>query len=143
MFSKACEYGIKAMIYIAQRSDVSGKVSLKEIAAGTDSPVAFTAKILQILSREGLLLSTKGPTGGFELVQPPASINLAQIVSAIDGDNLFVGCSLGLKTCDYERPCPVHHKFALVRDGLTNMLNNTSLHELAQGLNNGMSFLTR
>ncbi|WP_417602242.1 RrF2 family transcriptional regulator [Owenweeksia hongkongensis] len=143
MFSKACEYGIKAMIYIAQKSGEAGKVSLKEIAAGTDSPVAFTAKILQTLSREGLLISTKGPTGGFILAESPSNMNLAQIVSAIDGDSVFVGCGLGLETCDSERPCPVHHKFAIVRDELTLMLNCTTLQELALGLKNGASFLTR
>lgn len=143
MFSKACEYGIKAMIYIARKSDEEGKVSLKEIAAGTDSPVAFTAKILQILSREGLLISTKGPSGGFILAESPANMNLAQIVSAIDGDGVFVGCGLGLETCDENKPCPVHHKFAVVRDELTLMLNGTTLAELANGLNAGVSFLTR
>lgn len=143
MFSKACEYGIKAMIYIAQAGDGGGRVSLKEIAAEIKSPEAFTAKILQILSRDGLLNSSKGASGGFQLSTAPELINLAEIVKAIDGDHVFTGCGLGLNECNALKPCPVHFKFAKVRDQLADMLHTTNLNELAMGLKNGVSFLAR
>ena len=47
MFSKSCEYAIKASIYICHRSDKGERSGLKDIAKATDSPEAFTAKILQ------------------------------------------------------------------------------------------------
>lgn len=143
MFSKACEYGIKAMIFIAQENEKPGRVSLKEIAGEINSPVAFTAKILQILSREGLLISSKGPTGGFNLAAPAEKVTLAQIVSAIDGDSIFTGCALGLQKCSGEKPCPMHSQFAIVRDQLAAMLHSSNLSELALGLKTGVSFLTR
>ena len=67
MFSKACEYGIKATIYIAMQSMQNSRVSLKDIAKEIDSPVAFTAKILQQLARNKIVESVKGPTGGFQI----------------------------------------------------------------------------
>ena len=65
MFSKACEYGIRASIFIAEQSLLDKKVSLKDIAKAIDSPEAYTSKILQQLSRNFIINSDKGPTGGF------------------------------------------------------------------------------
>ena len=144
MFSKACEYGIKATIFIAVRSLYDERVSLKEIAMEIDSPVAFTAKILQSLARSGLVESHKGPTGGFQMERSKMdAITLYEIVRAIDGDGIFHGCGLGLKQCDANKPCPVHHKFAVVRENLSHMLSQTSIYELASSLDIGLTHLKR
>lgn len=144
MFSKACEYGIKATIFIAVRSLYNERVSLKEIAEEIDSPVAFTAKILQSLARNGLVESHKGPTGGFQMERPKMdTVTLYDIVGAIDGDSIFHGCGLGLKQCDANKPCPVHHKFAGVRENLAHMLKQTSIYELAASLDIGLTHLKR
>jgi DNA-binding IscR family transcriptional regulator len=68
---------------------------------------------------------------------------LSDIVSAIDGDSIYMGCALGFESCDALQPCPMHNKFAGIRDDLKKMLQNTSLYELAHGLDDGMSFLKR
>ena len=67
MFSKACEYGIKASIFIAQQSLLDRKVNLREIAEAIESPTAYTSKILQKLSRQKIINTDKGPTGGFSM----------------------------------------------------------------------------
>ena len=67
MFSKACEYGIRASIYIAEQSLLDRKVSLIEVASAIESPTAYTSKILQLLSRNFIINSDKGPTGGFSI----------------------------------------------------------------------------
>lgn len=59
MFSKTCEYAIRAMIFISQKSDEGVRVGIKEISKGIDSPEHFIAKILQNLSRKGLVSSYK------------------------------------------------------------------------------------
>ena len=143
MFSKACEYGIRAMIFIAQRSQAGERVGIKEIAARIESPEAFTAKILQSLSRENFLHSVKGPRGGFELALPAEKISLAQVVKAIDGERVFEGCGLGLRECSEIKPCPLHNEFAKVRDQLSKMLRQSTLAELAEGLHKGQTFLVR
>ncbi len=144
MFSKACEYGIKATIYIAMQSLEGRRVSLKEIAEKVDSPTAFTAKILHQLAKSDIMVSTKGPSGGFQIEkQRIDEIKLADIVFAIDGDSIYHGCGLGLKKCNAEKPCPVHDKFVVVRDELKQMLQSTTLFELATGLETGLTFLKR
>lgn len=142
MFSKACEYGIKASIYIALNSYESKRVSLKAIAKEINSPVAFTAKILQDLVRHGIINSVKGAYGGFEIDKHAiASVKLSQIVIAIDGDNIYKSCGLGLNSCDENHPCPVHDKFKSVRDELRHMLEHTNLEELALDIKSGVAFL--
>src|SRR5690606_35643106 len=142
MFSKACEYGIKATIFIAINSYEGKRVSPKEIAKEINSPQAFTAKILQALVRHKVINSVKGAYGGFEINKNELKdIKLSQIVKAIDGDNIYNGCGLGLEKCDENHPCPVHDKFKNVRGELKFMLENTSLEELAINLKSGISFL--
>ena len=144
MFSKACEYGIRATIYVAVQSLEDERASLKDIAKEIDSPVAFTAKILQQLVRHDIMRSVMGPTGGFQIEKRKIDeIKLSQIVDAIDGNAIYRGCGLGLKKCNARKPCPVHDKFAKIRDELKDMLENTSLYELAKGLEVGLTFLKR
>lgn len=142
MFSKACEYGIKASLFIAEQSRQGERVSLKQIAEAIDSPTAFTAKILQQLSRNKLVRSVKGPSGGYEIDRLQQQlIQLADIVKAIDGDQVYRGCGLGLKECNEARPCPVHQDFKEIRERLRKMLETTSLQQLADGLLEGTTFL--
>lgn len=144
MFSKACEYGIRASIYIAEQSKLDRKVSLKEVAAAIESPAAYTSKILQELARNNIIHSDKGPTGGFSIVlQDLHKIKLSTIVLAIDGDNIYVGCGLGMKKCNEKKPCPVHNQFKQIRDDLKNMLETTTLKSLASDLEKGLTFLKR
>lgn len=144
MFSKACEYGIRATIYIAMQSLQENRVNLKDISKEIDSPVAFTAKILQQLVKNDIIESVKGPSGGFQIDKKDIdSIKLIHIVSAIDGDKIFNGCGLGLKECNEDFPCPVHFQFKEIRDELKKMSGETSIYELATGLEVGLTFLKR
>lgn len=142
MFSKACEYGIRATIYIAEQSLQERKVSLKDVAKAIESPEAYTSKILQLLSRNHIINSYKGPTGGFSMDdQAMEKIKLSTIVSAIDGDNIYVGCGLGLDKCNEKMPCPVHNQFKVIRNELKKMLETTSVKSLSFDLANGLTFL--
>ena len=142
MFSKACEYGIRAVIYIAVQSNEGKRVSLKSIAKEINSPEAFTAKILQELVKNDIIDSVKGPSGGFEVERKKMKdIKLSHIVSAIDGDRIYKGCGLGLKDCSETHPCPVHNKFKKIRTDLRNMLENTTVYELSLELKKGLTFL--
>src|SRR5690606_5166404 len=132
MFSKACEYGIRASIYIAEQSLLDRKVSLKDVAEAIDSPAAYTSKILQKLSRNKIINSDKGPTGGFSMDRNELEkVRLSSIVFAIDGESIYNGCGLGLKKCNEKMPCPVHNQFKVIRDELKKMLENTTVMSLA------------
>jgi len=141
MFSKACKYAINAMIYVATLPEGQERSGLKEISRAINSPEAFTAKILQELVKVDLLHSIKGPNGGFFLQRDTNQIFLSEIVQAIDGDIILTGCALGMEKCSEAHPCPVHHKFKAVRDHLTGMLMTTSLKDVAERVNIGVSFL--
>lgn len=142
MFSKTCEYGIRATIFIASESYQNKRVGLKDIAKKIDSPEAFTAKILQILSKDNIINSIKGVGGGFEIPRETMrEIKLAQIVNALEGDRVFTGCGLGLAHCSEDHPCPMHEKFKSIRNELAFMLENTNLEELALGIKTGDTFL--
>lgn len=144
MFSKACEYGIRAAVYVALQSLEGRRVGVNEIAEEIDSPIAFTAKILQQLSRSNVIHSVKGPTGGFEIDRTDMeTVKLSMIVNAIDGDKIYMGCGLGLKECNAQKPCPLHDRFVDIRTDLRTMLENTSLFELATGLEVGLTYLKR
>lgn len=144
MFSKACEYAIRATLHIAANATVENKISIKEIASAIDSPMAFTAKILQQLVKNKIIASAKGPTGGFFVLEETThKTHLGDIVEAIDGDAIFRGCGLGLATCDEQCPCPVHDKFLSIRNDLSAMLQATTLADLMEGLHKGETFLKR
>ena len=141
MFSKTCKYALNAMIFVASLPEGKNRAGLREISKAINSPEAFTAKILQQLVRGSLLNSAKGPHGGFAVKGDSHTITIAQIVAAIDGDLVFTGCALGLEKCSEIRPCPVHHKFKAVRDHLKGMLLTTNLKDVANRVNEGISFL--
>lgn len=140
MFSKACEYGIRAVLFIAKQSQKDLRPNIVEIAKAVDSPEPFTAKVCQQLARGGMILSKKGPNGGFYL-EKDSTLTLADIVSVLDGDKIFTGCGLGLRTCSAEHPCPVHSQFMEVRNALKHMCENTRVVELAKNLEEGETFL--
>ncbi|MCO5233342.1 MAG: Rrf2 family transcriptional regulator [Chitinophagales bacterium] len=142
MFSKACEYAIRAIIYIAEQTKSGNRPPLKDIALEIDSPEAFTAKILQQLSKNGLVFSIKGVYGGFE-IQPQKldTIRLVDIVLAIDGDDVYTKCALGLRNCSEEHPCPVHPTFKPIKADIRRMLEETSIWDMSESFKNGKSFL--
>jgi Rrf2 family iron-sulfur cluster assembly transcriptional regulator len=142
MFSKACEYGIRAVIFINQQSAKKNRVSLVDIANAIASPSAFTAKILQKLVKSGHVKSLKGPRGGFHIAEETIdAISLHDIVVAIDGHGLFLQCCLGLPQCNDLKPCPMHDQYKEVRGGLLKMLKETTVSDLANQLEEGKGFL--
>lgn len=144
MFTKACEYAIKAMIFIAIQSQGRNRIGLNEIAIGIDSPLPFTAKILQKLVKSKLIDSQKGPSGGFAISEAAsASIRLSDIVSAIDGTLLYNKCALGFDSCNDDEPCSLHYKYKDLRIGLKKMIEQTTLADLTKDINSGLSFLKR
>lgn len=143
MFSKTCEYAIRGVFFIANKTADGGRVGIKEIAAGIDSPEPFLAKILQDLSRRGIVQSIKGPNGGFYLNDDSLRRPLAAIVEAVDGTGIFTGCGLGLKHCSEINPCPLHNEFKNIRNQIQNLLEKTSIGEFNGDIGLGITSLKR
>ena len=131
IFSKACEYGMRALVEMAR--DQKDEVHLAQnLAKRLKIPAPFLAKTLQALVKEGILYSTKGRSGGFSLARPAAEIRLIEIVEAIDGLGLVRECVLGMPRCSDGQPCAVHEKWAEIRAVILDMLNVTTLKSAAQ-----------
>ena len=141
MISKACKYGIRAAVFVASQADKNIKFNVKEIAREVDAPEAFTAKILQVLNKHRIITSLKGPYGGFYIEDYQLEQPIINIVNAIDGLSVFWECGLGLKKCSTLHPCPMHDKFAGVRDTLRNVFQETTIRQLALELKEGTSFI--
>ncbi len=143
IFSKTCEYAIRSVFFIAHRTENGNKVGIKEIALGISSPEHFLAKILQDLSKKGIVKSTKGPNGGFYMDEETLQRPLADVVEAIDGNGLFVGCGLGLVSCSESKPCPLHNEFKVIRENIYKMLVSTSIKNFNEDLNLGITNLKK
>jgi Rrf2 family iron-sulfur cluster assembly transcriptional regulator len=144
MFSKTCQYAIRATVYVAKLSGEDRRAGLKDIASEIGSPEHFTAKIMQQLVKCNIISSMKGPNGGFTIEKSRMhKVRLSQIVFAFDGDSLYKGCGLGLSKCSESHPCPVHEKFKIIRNELRTMLESTSVYEMSLGLADGLTFLRR
>lgn len=131
MFNKETEYALRGLVYI-QTQNIQGKrPGIAEIAEQIDAPHFYTAKILQRLVKQGFLNSLKGKGGGFYFDQNKADISLKDLITAIQGSNLFYGCGFGLKHCDENNPCPLHNKYASIREGLLNLVTEETIQSLA------------
>lgn len=132
MFSKSCKYAIRAVLYLAVHSDEEKRYGVKEIAEALDIPGPFLAKLLQQLSRQGLISSAKGPSGGFYLNDENKSAPLRLVIESIDGPEIFYSCILGLPVCSSENPCPLHTKAIAYREGLLKLVDDQSIRDLAK-----------
>lgn len=144
MFTKACEYAIRAVIYIYNRNcDCKCNVGIDEIATEVQSPRPFTAKILQTLSKQGIISSIKGPNGGFFITQKQAKTTLLELILAVDGPKIITSCVLGLPQCNDNKPCPLHEQYKPVREEFNKILSTTTIENLASKLDNDLTFLSR
>ncbi|HUI09078.1 MAG TPA: Rrf2 family transcriptional regulator [Bacteroidota bacterium] len=130
IFSRQCEYALQAVVYLALRGE-GERTSIRDLTKKLDIPYHFLAKILQDLSRKGLLSSVKGPGGGFSLGMPARDITLFHVVEAIDGVDLTQKCVMGFAECSGKHPCSVHSKWATLRDGIYAMLVGKNIAQLA------------
>lgn len=131
LFSRSTEYAIRAMTFLATQEP--GKLAgAREISEAEKVPMPFLWKILQLLTRRRLVRSFKGIRGGYELARPADRVSLSEIVLATDGADFRESCVLGLPECDNANPCPLHDRWKEIRMGMTEMLDHTSLADLAE-----------
>jgi Rrf2 family protein len=140
LLSKRCEYGLRAMLYLATLGDESEDgtapdptreyVSIQTVSDDLDIGFSFLTKVLQQLNDADLLTSKRGRGGGVALTRSPPRIALYDIVVAIDGDELFEECVLGLPGCGEAEPCPLHDRWTTQREQMKELFQNTTLAEV-------------
>ncbi|MCK5905988.1 MAG: Rrf2 family transcriptional regulator [Flavobacteriales bacterium] len=141
MFSKSCEYGIRAVLYLAANSSVDKRIGIIPIAEKLEIPSPFLGKILQKLAREGVIHSAKGPNGGFFATDDDVAQPMITVVHKIDGPEVFTACAAGLKECSDEKPCPLHNDIKPFRNALRDSLTNKSIKVFADTLENDGTYL--
>ena len=134
--SKACEYGIRAVLYITA-SMPAGYLSIRTISNTLGIPYYFLAKIVQALTPPDILTSHRGPNGGVALARPASEITLKEVVLAIDGPSIFTECVLGLPGCGERKPCPLHEAWSPTKERIGQIFEWVSLAEMTERISEG------
>ena len=142
IFTTTTEYAIRGLAELASRSETE-PVLLADLVAGTDLPREFLAKVFQRLVKAGILHSAKGRGGGFSLARPGNEITVMDIVIALEGQQHFGGCVLGLDRCSDTMPCLQHDHYKPVRQRLREYLAQTTVTDLGVALREKKRILGR
>jgi Rrf2 family protein len=143
ILSKACEYGIRVVLLLAAQDAGPAYHPVKTLARRCGSPHYFLSKICGKLTRDGILISYKGPNGGVALARPLDEITLMHVVESIDGRERFDPCVLGLEPCSPTAPCPLHEEWTGIKQAILSMLEKRHLQDLVDDLASGKTMLKR
>jgi Rrf2 family protein len=143
MLSKSTEYAIRALVFVQLKNSANIRPGMGEIANEIDAPAAYSAKILQTLTKNGLLDSMKGRGGGFFFRNNQSDLTLNDVIHVMEGDAGFDKCMFGLKSCDCDRPCPLHEKYAAIRDGYHEMVKTETIQSLTNKIIDGSAVLNQ
>jgi Rrf2 family protein len=134
MLSNTCKYGIRAIIYLARNGRKGEKIGIKTISGDLDLPMPFLAKILQSLAKKKILVSSKGPNGGFALARKAGEIYLADVARAIDGEDVFSRCVLHNENCtstdSSKTPCTMHYDYVKARKKIEKLFESKTVQQL-------------
>jgi len=128
--SKKADYALMAMNHLAQHAD-SGAASAREIAERYGIPIELLAKVLQRLTRHGLLSSQQGTRGGYVLARAATLISVADVIEAVDGPLTVTACATDEDTCEQYEKCNIRDPLWRIKDRIQQALAACSIAELA------------
>lgn len=131
VLSQTSKYSIRALLYIVSQHQTKEYTSIGEITKALDLSFHFLTKIFRQLTAKGILYSYRGPSGGVALAKPAKEIKLVDVVLALEGDDYFDNCLLGLPHCGSAKPCPVHDFWKDIKADIELHLTETNLAELS------------
>jgi Rrf2 family transcriptional regulator, iron-sulfur cluster assembly transcription factor len=132
IFSKSFGYAIRSILYVAVMRDEKRCVQVEEVATKLAVPRYFMGKIMKKLAKEKMLVSTKGPSGGFILNEHTLQMSLLSVIEIIDGVEIFDSCALRAKECNSLSPCPMHFQLESVKHNLKSILSDTTIGDLLE-----------
>jgi len=127
--SRAGEYAIRAMLHLAANNSTN-LPNISSIAKTWNIPESFLRKILNTLTRQGLVYSSRGSGGGITLARPAQDITLLDVIEAIEGKIYLNQCLIGPEMCEHDVWCPVHTVWIEAEDTLKKILSSKSLADL-------------
>lgn len=129
--SSRCEYGLRAMVYLAGH-DAGRPVPLSEIAAAESIPAPFLERILAKLREAGLVKATRGVSGGYRLTQAAADVHVGEVVTALEGPLSLVGCVPDRGACKRAESCASRIVWRRLDNAITGALNGITLEDLTK-----------
>ena len=126
--TREADYAIRCVLFLSQ--EAGRVVNATEIAESMTIPKSFLEKILQRLTRGGIVHSTQGITGGFELVKEPVKVSILEVIEAIQGPTAVNICAVDERNCDLSSSCPVHPVWVELREDIENRLKKESFARL-------------
>lgn len=142
ILSRACNYGIRALIYMVAKNGGTEYISIGEISEELDISFHFLTKTFQELNRAKLLTSSRGPNGGVALTRPAEDISMLEVIMVIEGDDFFDACLLGLPDCGGGDPCPIHEVWKEKKEQMREEFQTTSLADLGAKVSEGKMRIT-
>lgn len=129
--TKKADYGLIALKFLAEHPETQA-VSAKDVADAYGIPAQLLAKILQQLTRAGLLRSQAGMNGGYTLARDARLISAFEVILAIDGPFFITSCSKGKSGCDLGHSCTIKEPLARVNETIAGVLKSISIQDLAE-----------
>lgn len=129
--TKKADYGLIAMRHLAEHSDL-GACSAKDLAEMYGIPQEALAKILQRLTKAGLLVSQYGTNGGYTLARDPRRISAFEVIRAIDGPLFMTSCSAAIADCDQSDRCTVREPLRRVSRSIEEVLSKLTIWEMTE-----------
>ncbi len=140
--SKRGEYGLRAMIALAEpaeKSDAPQMMQIKEISLREQISSKFLEQILLTLKNAGMLHSKMGVGGGYYLARSAKEITLGQIFRVLDGPVAPIKCVSQMAYepcgCPDEETCGLRLAMSDVRNAIADILDNTSLADVTKRQN--------
>ena len=121
-------FAVTAMVDLALRQN-RGPVTLAAISERQHISLSYLEQLFGKLRRASLVSSTRGPGGGYNLAQAPASISVADIVTAVDEPLDATQCG-GKENCHEEKRCMTHDLWATLNEKMHEYLSSVSLADL-------------
>jgi Rrf2 family protein len=129
--TKKADYGLIALKYLAEHPEKPA-LSAKDVADTYGIPAQLLAKILQRLTKTGLLRSHAGMNGGYALARDARQISAYEVILAIDGPFFITSCTKGKKGCELTPSCTIKEPLARVNDTIAGVLKSISIQDLAE-----------
>jgi Rrf2 family transcriptional regulator, nitric oxide-sensitive transcriptional repressor len=127
MFSQTSEYALRVVVYLAS---LGGKqATISQIAAATQTPEGYLAKVLRNLALAELVRSQRGPQGGSVLARPAKAITVYDVIQAVDPIQRIKTCPLGIKGHGVNL-CPLHRRLDQAIAMVEDAFRKTSIAEL-------------
>lgn len=131
LYSKGCEYALRALMCVVPNEETR-RFQAADVCRQVEIPEPYTRKVFQALTKGGFLKAARGPGGGYEMMRSPSEISLLEVIRAVDGEETFDHCIMGLPECGSETPCPLHGVWATAKERLLEQLASRTLQDLVE-----------